>query len=66
MRAVHGIEQSRRAVGHLVVDARLPEPGWAKSKSYEGEGYIILRHPDTSVVEEALHHVVSTVRVELG
>lgn len=66
VRAVHGIEQIHRDLGDLVTDARLPEPGWGKGKSYEGEGFIIVRHPDTAVVEQALRHVVSTVRVELG
>jgi hypothetical protein len=33
--------------------------------SYEGEGFIIVRHPQTSVVADALKRIVSTVRVEL-
>lgn len=66
VRAVHGIDQIHEDLGDLVVDARIPGPGWAKSKSYEGEGFIIVRHPETAVVEKALQHVVSTVRVELG
>ena len=33
---------------------------------YEGDGYAIVRHPETAVVEEALKRIVSRVRVELG
>ena len=65
VRAVHGVEQVQREVGHLVVEARLPQPGQPASTGYEGEGYVIVRHPDTAVVEEALQRIVSGIRVEL-
>ncbi|MFM8980451.1 MAG: acetyl-CoA carboxylase biotin carboxylase subunit family protein [Planctomycetia bacterium] len=66
VRAVHGLQQALHAVGSLVVEARLPQVGQAPSGTYEGEGYVILRHPDTEVVAHALQHVISTVRVELA
>ena len=50
----------------LVVDSRLPRVGQPSSGSYEGDGYITIRHPDTEVVTAALKTLVSTVRVELG
>lgn len=62
---VHGVQAIRDELGNLVVDARLPEPGHPASSSYEGEGYITVRHPDTEVVRAALDRIVSTVRVEL-
>jgi len=34
--------------------------------TYEGEGYVVLRHAETAVVARALARVVSLVRVELG
>ena len=40
--------------------------GQAPTGTYEGEGYVILRHPETAVVERALKHLISTVRVELA
>jgi formate-dependent phosphoribosylglycinamide formyltransferase (GAR transformylase) len=64
--AVHGLEQVNREVGHLITDVKIPQPGQEKGKTYEGEGFIILRHPETEVVKEALAKVVSTVRVVLG
>jgi biotin carboxylase len=66
VRAVHGIEQLQRDLGDLVTDARLPQHGQEKAPSYEGEGFILVRHPETKVVEDALTHIISTVRVELG
>jgi hypothetical protein len=53
-------------LGHLVTDVKLPQIGQAPSVSYEGEGYIVLRHPETATVEQALRRLVSLVRVELG
>jgi biotin carboxylase len=66
VRAIHGLDAVEREVGPLITDHRLPAIGQPASVSYEGEGYIILRHPETRVVEEAIAKVVSLVRVELG
>lgn len=66
VRAVHGLEEVAREVGSLVVESRLPKPGQTPSGTYEGEGHVILRHPDTKVVEEGLAHIVTRLRVELG
>ena len=65
VRAVHGIEELQREIGHLVVEARLPEPGQPASSGYEGEGYVIVRDPDTDVVRDALQRIISLIRVEL-
>jgi hypothetical protein len=56
----------RRELGDLVVEAKLPRAGQSPSGSYEGEGYVLLRHPDTEVVRRALRRVVELVRVDLG
>jgi hypothetical protein len=66
VQAVRGLEEIQRELGSLVVEARLPREGQPASGTYEGEGFIILRHPDTAVVEEGLARIVSRVRVELG
>jgi hypothetical protein len=47
------------------VEAKLPEPGQPASTSYEGEGWVIVRDPDTGVVERALQEIVNGIRVEL-
>jgi len=61
---VHGLEEIARSLGDLVVEAKIPEPGQPSSGSYEGEGYIIVRHPESAVVQEALHKIVTTIRVQ--
>lgn len=66
VRAVHGLEAVAREIGGLVCDYRLPWVGQRPTGSYEGEGYIIVRHPETAVVEQALAQIVSRIRVELG
>jgi hypothetical protein len=66
IRAVHGLDGLPAEVGSVVVESRLPEPGQLSSSSYEGDGYIIVRHPDTAVVTNALRRLVTGVRVELG
>ncbi len=65
VRAVHGVEELQRELGDLVVEARLPEIGQPASSSYEGEGYVIVRHRETEVVRDAVQRIVSTLRVEL-
>ncbi len=66
IRAIHGLQEALRELGHLVVDARLPQVGQAPTGTYEGEGYVIVRHPETEVVRAALTRLISTVRVELA
>jgi len=66
VRAIHGLDELQRDVGSLVVEARLPRRGQSPSGSYEGEGHVIVRHPDTAVVAEALQRIVSAARVELS
>src|SRR5580693_6193435 len=66
IRATHGLDTLPPEVSSLVVDSRLPRPGQPSSGSYEGDGYITVRHPDTPVVTDALKQLVTTVRVELG
>jgi biotin carboxylase len=63
--SVHGVEELQREIGQLVVEARLPDVGQPASSGYEGEGYVIVRDPRTDVVRDALHRIVSGIRVEL-
>ena len=66
MRAIHGLEQAQEELGPLVAEVRLPREGQPSSGSYEGEGFVVLRHRETAVVQEALKRLVRLVRVELG
>jgi hypothetical protein len=64
--AVHGLDAVRSRFGELVVEARLPQIGQAPNDSYEGDGFVVVRHPDTAVVTAAVQQIVATLRVELG
>src|ERR671921_380580 len=66
VRAVHGLDAVQAQIGHLVVEARLPRPGQPAATDYLGEGYAMVRDPDTAVVEDALQRIVGGVRVELA
>jgi len=63
---VAGLEEAQRRFGSLVVEARLPRPGQAAAGGYEGEGWVILRHPDDAVIRNALSEIVRLVQVEYG
>jgi biotin carboxylase len=66
VRGVRGLDDVARELGPLVCDYSIPSPGQPAAASYEGEGFIIVRHAETAVVERALARIVSLVRVELG
>jgi hypothetical protein len=70
VRAVHGLDRlagpAGRGIGDIVVESRLPEPGQMSSGSYEGDGWVIVRHPETSVVTNAMQRLVTGLQVELG
>jgi hypothetical protein len=65
VKAVHGLDIAQRELGELVVESSLPSRGKRAGSSYEGDGYAILRHPDTEVVRQGLQRLVSLIRVEL-
>ena len=60
---VTGVERVQELVGRLIVDARLPEPGAPHSDAYEGDGYIIVRAPETEVVTAAMKTIIETIQV---
>ncbi len=66
VRRVHGLARAQREIGPLVVETNLPRLGQPPSGSYEGEGFVILRHRQTEVVEKARHRLISLIRVDLG
>lgn len=61
---VLGVREANAKVGHLAVKSRLPKPGQPKSDHYEGEGYVIVRHPETDAVAAALKTIIETIRIE--
>lgn len=66
VRAIHGIDEIQKSLGDLIATSRLPTIGASPSTSYEGDGFIIVRHPETQRVKDAVLQIVTTMRVELG
>ena len=66
IRAVEGVESAQAQVQGLVWAHQLPTVGQLHSPHYEGDGWVILRHPDTARVVEAMRAVVTTISVQLG
>ncbi len=64
--AVHGLDNVAKQFQDVVVEARLPKYGQSPSSSYEGDGFIIVRHADTDVVQNVLKEIITHVRVETG
>ena len=65
VRNIAGVDDVQQRYGSIIVEAKLPREGQSPSDSYEGDGYVIVRHPETEVVQNALQNIVSTLRVEL-
>jgi len=63
VKTVEGREVIRNELLDLVVEAHLPKAGAQKSTTYTGDGFITVRHPDVSVVEDALDLIDRTIRI---
>jgi len=63
---VTGVERAQELVGKYVVESRLPQPGAQRSDSYEGDGHVIVKHPDTDVVHKAMQTIIETIQVHYG
>ncbi|MBI5608074.1 MAG: ATP-grasp domain-containing protein [Deltaproteobacteria bacterium] len=61
--SVEGLHEVYRAVGDMVIEARLPQIGQGKNDSYEGEGYIAIEDEDEARVLAGLRTIVETVRI---
>jgi biotin carboxylase len=62
---VEGLDAIRSKYNDIITDIRVPRAGQEKSLSYEGEGFVIVRHPEQAIVDSALKEIVETVRVVL-
>lgn len=60
---VDGLAEVLRELGDVVVEARLPKVGMPRSTHYEGEGWVLVRHPETKGAAEALRRIVAGTRI---
>jgi formate-dependent phosphoribosylglycinamide formyltransferase (GAR transformylase) len=59
--SVTGVHETHEAVGKHLVEAKLPSIGAMKNDSYEGDGYVIVRHESTKKVEDMITTIVETM-----
>ncbi len=64
IRDVDGIEVLKQELPELLVDGRLPQVGATRSNTYTGDGYVTVRHAETSTVEKALDFVAQMVQIK--
>lgn len=62
--SVSGLHKAYEAVGSLVTEAKLPTIGASKADSYEGDGYVVVRHESTDVVQRALKTLIETIQIQ--
>lgn len=60
---VQGLDAVLDELGPIVVETKLPKAGQPTADGYEGEGYVILRHPETNVVRAGLRRIIESARV---
>jgi hypothetical protein len=64
--AIDGLDRVSAATRSRVIEVSLPLARAAPTGTYDGDGYVVVRDPDTAAVEAALAEIVSTVRVEVA
>ncbi|OJY29918.1 MAG: hypothetical protein BGO98_49850 [Myxococcales bacterium 68-20] len=60
---VTGVHEVHEAVGKWVMEAKLPTLGATKADSYEGDGYVVVRHESTDTVRAMVKKIIETVKV---
>ena len=61
--AIRGVDAANAKIGSLVVESKLPTIGTHRADSYEGDGYVIVRDPDTEVVKAAVKTIIETIQI---
>jgi hypothetical protein len=61
--AVTGVRETHEAIAPWLVEAKLPTIGAHKNDSYEGDGYVVVRHESTEKVKELITTIVQTMKV---
>jgi biotin carboxylase len=64
VRSVQGVDAMKARLGPALVDMKLPRPGQPRSQHYEGDGWVLVHHPETKGVVQALRTVLENVTVQ--
>ena len=62
--SIQGLSEAQKKMGDLVVDVKLPRVGAMKSSGYEGDGWVVIQHPDTERVKHAALELITTVKIK--
>jgi hypothetical protein len=60
---VEGIETVECELASLITASRWPQVGANSSATYTGDGFVTVRHSETTAVEEALDFIAGTIRI---
>ncbi|MBL9077585.1 MAG: ATP-grasp domain-containing protein [Planctomycetes bacterium] len=63
IRSVQGLDEVRRQLGDRITAAKLPQVGQPRSSHYEGDGFFVVRDPETQGVVAAMKAILETVRI---
>lgn len=61
--SVAGIETIKEQLDEVIVEAHWPGIRVTKAATYTGDGFVTVRHPQTSVVHDALDLIDRTIRI---
>ena len=61
--AVTGVERAIEQCGDALVELRTPKLGQARSPSYEGEGWAIVKHATTAGAKDALRALIENIQI---
>ena len=61
---VYGLDSAQQKMGEMVVDRKLPTVGAAVNRSYEGDGWVLIKGEDDRRVKRAALDLITTVKVE--
>ena len=62
--SIRGVREANALLGPYLVEAKLPDIGKAKNESYEGDGYVVVRHTSTTKVRELIKTAVETIKLQ--
>ena len=63
IKSVEGLDEALAELGDAVAEGRKPKVGMPRSSHYEGEGWVIVRHRETSGVLDALKLLVTKTKI---
>ena len=62
--AIRGVREAQALLGEHLVEAKLPALGKPKNDSYEGDGYVVVRHESTAKVKALITAAIETIKIQ--